>query len=94
MSLHLISSNLHYFGEVEEGYVVEQTQVLNRWFLLPLQLFCMNFGSTHGIHHFYVPDPFYVRQMTAAAAHRVMRENRVRFNDLGSFARANRYAKS
>jgi len=50
--------------------------------------------GAHGIHHFYVPDPFYVRQMTAAAAHRVMRENRVRFNDLGSFARANRYAKS
>ena len=74
--------------------MLEQTQVLNRWFLLPLQLFCMNFGSTHGIHHFYVPDPFYVRQMTAAAAHRVMRENRVRFNDLGSFARANRYAMS
>ena len=49
-------------------------------------------GSTHGIHHFYVPDPFYLRQMTAAAAHRVMRANGVRFNDLGSFARANRYA--
>ena len=48
----------------------------------------------HGIHHFYVPDPFYVRQMTAAAAHRVMRKNGVRFNDLGSFARANRYAKA
>jgi fatty acid desaturase len=94
ISLHLITSNLHYFGDVEEGNVLEQTQVLNPWFLLPLQLFCMNFGSTHGIHHFYVPDPFYVRQMSAAAAHRVMRENGVRFNDLGSFARANRYANS
>jgi hypothetical protein len=29
--------------------------------------------------------------MTAAAAHRVMRENGIRFNHLGSFARANRY---
>jgi hypothetical protein len=94
ISLHLITSNLHYFGDVEEGNVLQQTQVLKPWFLVPLQLFCMNFGSTHGIHHFYVPDPFYVRQMTAAAAHRVMRENGVRFNDLGSFARANRYAMS
>src|SRR5262245_50033976 len=90
--LHFISSNMHYFGDVEEGNVLKQTQVLNRWYFLPLQLFCANFGSTHGIHHFYVLDPFYVRQLTAPAAHRLMRANGVRFNDLGSFVRANRYA--
>ena len=57
----------------------------------PLQLFCFNFGSTHAIHHFVVREPFYIRQMTAPAAHAVMREMGVRFNDFGTFRRANRY---
>ena len=68
-----------------------QTQVLNAKRFLPFQLFCFNFGSTHGIHHFVVGEPFYIRQLTAADAHKVMRENGVLFNDLGTFARANRY---
>lgn len=91
--LHLISSNMHYYGDVEEGNVLQQTQVLNRWWLAPLQAFCANFGSTHSIHHFVPNDPFYVRQLTAPAAHRAMRENGVRFNDLGTFRRANRYTR-
>jgi hypothetical protein len=41
--------------------------VLNRWYLLPFQLFCCNFGSTHSIHHFWVPDPFHMRRLTAPA---------------------------
>ena len=90
--LHFVSSNMHYFGDVEEGNVVQQTQVLNRWFFAPFHLFCANFGSTHGIHHFVPNDPFYVRQLTAKAAHAVMAENGVRFNDLRTFRRANRYA--
>jgi hypothetical protein len=92
--LHFISSNMHYFGDVEPGNVVQQTQVLNRWFLAPLQLFCANFGSTHGIHHFVPSDPFYVRQLTVRSAHRAMRDNGVRFNDLGTFRRANRYEQA
>ncbi len=88
--LHFISSNMHYYGDVEDGNVVEQTQVLNRWWLAPVQLFCANFGSTHGIHHFVPNDPFYVRQLTAKTAHHAMRNNGVRFNDLGTFRRANR----
>ena len=78
---------------------MQQTQVLNSWWLAPLRLFCFDFGSTHAIHHFWVPDPFYLRQATASVAHtvfhengaRVFRENGVRFNDLDSFRRANRY---
>lgn len=31
------------------------------------QLFCCNFGSTHSIHHFWVPDPFHTRRLTAPA---------------------------
>ncbi|MCH9829329.1 MAG: fatty acid desaturase [Gammaproteobacteria bacterium] len=89
--LHFVSSNMHYYGDVEDGNVLQQTQVLNPWWLLPAQLFCFNFGSTHGIHHFVVKEPFYIRQLTAARAHKVMREMGVRFNDLGTFRRANRY---
>jgi fatty acid desaturase len=90
--LHFISSNMHYYGDVEPGNVLQQTQVLNAWWLAPLHLFCFNFGSTHGIHHFVVKEPFYIRQMTAKKAHAVMHEMGVRFNDFGTFRRANRYA--
>lgn len=89
--LHFISSNMHYYGDVEAGNVIQQTQVLNPWWLWPLQAFCFNFGSTHGIHHFVVKEPFYIRQLTAPVAHQVMREVGVRFNDFGTFARANRW---
>ncbi|WP_053137668.1 fatty acid desaturase [Pseudomonas sp. MIACH] len=88
--LHFVSSNMHYYGDVELGNVIQQTQVLNPWWLWPLQAFCFNFGSTHGIHHFVVKEPFYIRQMTAKVAHKVMAQMGVRFNDFGTFARANR----
>jgi fatty acid desaturase len=91
--LHLVSSNMHYYGDVEADNVIQQTQVLNPWWLLPFQLFCFNFGSTHAIHHFVVKEPFYIRQWTAKQAHAVMREMGVRFNDTGSFARANRWRR-
>ncbi|MCK9818547.1 MAG: fatty acid desaturase [Candidatus Pseudomonas colombiensis] len=89
--LHFVSSNMHYYGDVELGNVIQQTQVLNPWWMWPLQAFCCNFGSTHGIHHFVVKEPFYLRQMTAPVAHRVMAQMGVRFNDFGTFARANRF---
>lgn len=89
--LHFITSNMHYYGDVEAGNVMQQTQVLNKWYFVPFQVFCFNFGSTHAIHHFVVNETFYVRQLTAARAHKVMKEQGVRFNDLGSFRRANRF---
>jgi fatty acid desaturase len=89
--LHFISSNMHYYGDIDSGNVLQQCQVMNPWWLLPAQLFCFNFGSTHAIHHFVVSQPFYVRQLTVREAHRVMRENGVRFNDFGAFGRANRW---
>ncbi len=91
--LHFISSNMHYYGDIEPGNVMQQCQVLNAWWLWPLQAFCFNFGSSHGIHHFVVKEPFYIRQMTVPLAHRVMREMGVRFNDFGTFARANRFVR-
>lgn len=90
-SLHFITSNMHYYGDVEGGNVMQQTQVLNKWYFIPFQLFCFNFGSTHAIHHFVVNETFYVRQLTAAKAHKVMREQGVRFNDIASMRRANRF---
>jgi fatty acid desaturase len=88
--LNFVSSNMHYFGDVTAGNVLEQTQVLDTPLLLPFQLFCFNFGSTHAIHHFVANEPFYVRQWTAAAAHVALRDNGIPFNDLGTFRRANR----
>lgn len=89
--LHFVSSNMHYYGDVEKGNVMQQCQVLNHPLFWPVQLFCFNFGSTHAIHHFVVGQPFYLRQMIAPQAHAVMREMGVRFNDLGTFRRANRW---
>ncbi|GAA5630868.1 hypothetical protein Acal02_01483 [Acinetobacter calcoaceticus] len=89
--LHFVTSNMHYYGDVELGNVIQQTQVLTPWWMLPFQLFCCNFGSTHAIHHFVIKEPFYLRQMTAPVAHQVMRDMGVRFNDLGTFKRANRW---
>lgn len=89
--LHFVSSNMHYFGDIEARNPMQQTQVLNPWWMVPFQVFCFNFGATHAIHHFVVKEPFYIRQMTAGKAHRVMRQMGVRFNDTGTFARANRF---
>jgi fatty acid desaturase len=87
--LNFISSNMHYYGGVDS--LINQTQVLNDWRFLPFQLFCFNFGSTHGIHHFVVGEPFYIRQLTAKAAHKAFHQHGVPFNDLGTFKRANRF---
>lgn len=89
--LHFISSNMHYYGDVQARNTMQQCQVLNPWWLMPMQLFCFNFGSTHAIHHFAVKEPFYIRQWNAGIAHQVMREMGVRFNDFGTFRRANRF---
>jgi fatty acid desaturase len=90
-SLSLISSTCHYYGDFEKGDLFKQVQVLQPWFLAPLQLFCFNFGSTHVIHHFVVNQPFYLRQMVAPLAHAAMKKYGIRFNDLGTFLRNNRY---
>jgi Fatty acid desaturase len=89
--LHFITSNMHFYGDVEDGDIFRQTQVLNAWWTWPFQLFCFNFGSTHSIHHFVVNEPFYTRQMSVKRAHLIFREEGVKFNDTASFNRANSY---
>jgi len=90
--LHLVSSNMHYYGDVEPGNIIQQTQVWRAWWLAPLHAFCFNFGATHAIHHFVVRDPFYVRQLTAKDMYPILAKYGVRFNDFGTFRRANRLA--
>ncbi len=92
--LHFVSSNMHYYGDLEAGNVLQQCQVLNPWWLWPLQAFCFNFGSSHAIHHFLVKEPFYIRQLTVPLGHQLLRQAGVRFNDFGTFARANRWTRS
>lgn len=89
--LHFITSNLHYFGDVEKGNVIEQTQILTVWWTYPFQIFCFFFGWTHGIHHFVVNESFYVRHIARKKAHEIMKAHGVRFNDMGTFRRANRF---
>ena len=91
--LQFVSSNMHYYGDIDPRDVIKQTQVLNPWWMIPMQLFCFNFGGTHAIHHFVVKEPFYIRQLTAHKAYGVMREVGVRFNDLGTFRRTNRWGE-
>ena len=90
--LHLVSSNMHYYGDVEPGNLVQQCQVLTPWWLAPAQAFCCNFGGTHAIHHFVVGQPFYLRQMLAPRVVPVMLAEGVRRNDVASLARANRWS--
>lgn len=91
LCLHNITAALHYYGDVDS--LIKQCQVMNHWSLIPIQLFCFNFGATHAMHHFVVSQPFYLRQMVAKQVYPVMKENGVRFNDFASILRANRFAK-
>ena len=90
-SLNFISSNLHYYGDVKD--VVQQCQILNPWYFLPLNFFCCNFGSTHSIHHFVVGQPFYIRQLLSKKSHQIMKSQGVRHNDIGSLFRSNRFER-
>jgi len=87
--LQILSSSMHYYGDVES--TVQQTQVLSKWYWLPLQLFSCNFGNSHAIHHFFVAQPFYLRELVRRDAHAAMRSHGVRFDDLGTVSRANRW---
>ncbi|TGK12524.1 fatty acid desaturase [Leptospira fletcheri] len=90
-SIQIVSSNMHYYGDVKGLY--QQTQVLDSWWVFPLHLFCFNFGATHGIHHFVVSQPFYLRQMVAPYLKPVLKRYGIRFNDFESMLHGNRYEK-
>ena len=87
--LNLVTSYMHYYGNVRN--LLQQTQVIKGWFMWPFNLFCFNFSGTHSIHHFVIQQPFYLRQMVAESAHKLMKENGVRFNDFSTFNQGNRF---
>ena len=107
-AIQIVSSNMHYYGStgsedrdptrvapttaVKIDSLVKQTQVLNSWLVLPLHIFCFNFGATHGIHHFVVNQPFYLRQWGALFVTQALRRYGVRFNDFASMRRANAFS--
>jgi hypothetical protein len=91
--LHFVSSNMHYYGDIEPRNTLQQTQVWTAWWTFPVQMFCFNFGATHAIHHFVVQEPFYLRQLVASRCYPLMRAHGVRFNDFGTFLRANRWTR-
>ena len=89
--LYFVSSNMHYYGDIDSRNVRQQTQVLDAWWLLPANLFCWNFGATHTLHHYQVGEPFYIRTAVAKKGREVLKQAGVRFNDFGTFKRANRW---
>jgi len=91
-SINLVSSNMHYYGDIEKNNILQQTQFLMPWWLMPFQAFCFNFGGTHAIHHFVVGQPFYLRQIIAGKVRPLMRSLGVRYNDTQAFVRANRWS--
>lgn len=91
--LYFISSNMHYYGDIDPRRLRQQTQVLDSWWLLPLNALCCNFGATHTLHHYQVGEPFYVRTLIARDGRRVLAQAGVRFNDWGTFRRANRWTR-
>ena len=91
-ALQVVSSNVHYYEDVRS--IGEETQVLRPLFLWPLQLFCFNFGTTHSFHHYVVEQPFYLRQLLSPWVLPALRKYGVRFNDVGTFFRANRFREA
>jgi fatty acid desaturase len=88
-SMNILASTMHYHGDVSDH--LHETQVLDTWWSLPFQLFSCCFGATHSIHHFVVTQPFYLRLLVAPRARAAIRRYGVRFNDLGTLLRANRF---
>jgi len=91
-SLVLMSSYSHYYEDIPERDVFYQNQILNSWSVLPLQMFCFNFGATHIIHHYVVNQPFYLRQLVSRAALAEMARQGTRVNDFGMITRNNRWS--
>ena len=88
-SLNILSSTMHYFGDVEES--MQEVQILDNWCFLPLQLFCCFFGKSHAVHHFVVPQPFYLRIWIAFRINEVLALNGVRRGDWRSLFRQNSF---
>jgi len=93
-SLVIVSTGVHYFGDIPEKNVFFQNQVIDHWSFYPMQIFCFNFGVSHILHHYVTRQPFYLRQMCAPGVMDELRQHGVRFNDLEIYLRDHRYSKA
>jgi len=89
--LVIVSTGVHYFGDIPEKNVFFQNQVIDHWSFYPLQAFCFNFGATHILHHYVTRQPFYLRQMVSPGVMTELAKQGVRFNDLQAYQRNHRY---
>lgn len=87
----LVSSNSHYAGDIAPNDIYVQNQLLRHPLTWPLQLFCWGFGATHVIHHYVVPQPFYLRTLVYFGVRDALVAQGVRVDDLGSIVRGNRW---
>src|SRR5690606_37163110 len=57
-SLQFVSSNMHYFGDIEPRDVIKQTKVLTPWWLIPnfIRSFSLQFVSSN-MHYYGDIDP-------------------------------------
>jgi len=91
VSLNIVASYSHYYGDIPKHNVYYQNQVLNHWSLWPFHLFSFNFGATHIIHHFVTNQPFYIRQWLAPKATDELIKHGIRKNDFDIIRRNNRF---
>uniref|UniRef100_A0A7S4HLU2 Fatty acid desaturase domain-containing protein n=1 Tax=Vannella robusta TaxID=1487602 RepID=A0A7S4HLU2_9EUKA len=91
--LQIVSTGVHYYGDIPMKNVFFQNQVIDHWTFYPMQLFCFNFGATHILHHYVTRQPFYLRQMCAPGVMNEFKKQGVRFNDLEIYKRDHRYNK-
>jgi hypothetical protein len=91
--LQIVSTGVHYYGDIPQKNIFFQNQVINHWSFYPMQAFCFNFGVSHILHHYVSRQPFYLRQMCAPGVMEELRKQGVRFNDLEIYQRDHRYHK-
>lgn len=91
VALTLATTLCHYAGDIDYQAVGQENQIVYHWATLPLAIFSANFAATHIIHHYFAPQPFYIRFLIAPRVIPVMIKHGCRYNDLGILGRYNRY---
>jgi len=91
--LTLMTTMVHYSDDIPRNNVHFENQIIDHWALLPIQLFCFNFGATHIFHHYIVQQPFYVRHIAAKSVRSKLLSEGCRHNDLSILFRGNRWSK-
>jgi Fatty acid desaturase len=91
VSRQIISSTMHYYEDF--GGKLHECQVINAWPFAIFNMFSVNFGNSHIVHHFLEKQTFYIRELCRSDAHVAFRKHGVRFNDLGVVFRKNHFKK-